>query len=108
MRVAKWGAILLTLLMGLANLGELAQSNETFKFVGPVLAVAAVIAVIGFASARPWGARAVIALGAINLVSAAGAAVAGLDGWPVAIVLSALAIVLTLVSAPRIGQTVTS
>jgi hypothetical protein len=67
MRVAKWGAILLTLLMGLANLGELAQSNETFKIVGPVLAVAAVIAVIGFASARPWGARAVIALGAINL-----------------------------------------
>jgi hypothetical protein len=108
MRIAKWAAIVVTLLMGLANLGQVAQSNVPLKIVGPVLAVAAGIAVIGFASGRSWGARAVIAVGAANLVIAVVAAIAGLDGWPVAVVLSALAILLTALSAPRVGQMVSS
>ena len=108
MRIAKWAAVVVTLLMGLANIGQLAQSNVALKVVGPALAVAAVIAVIGVASGRSWGARAVIAVGATNLVIAVLAAIAGLDGWPVAVVLSALAILLTALSTPRAGQMVTS
>jgi hypothetical protein len=108
MRTAQWAAIAVSGLMGLANLGLITQSNVGLKIIGPVLAAAAMAAIIGFATRRPWGAHAVIAVGAVNLLTSVAGAVVGLDGWPVGLVLSGLAIVLTAVSNPRDRKVVTA
>ncbi len=101
MAIVKWAAAAVTLLMGLANLGQVTQdTNLRWQVVGLVLAVAALVAVVGLVAGRSWGRTAVIAIGAVNLVAALVAAVAGLDGWPVAVVLSSLGIVLGAVCTP--------
>lgn len=46
------------------------------------------------------GPRAVIAVGVINLVGAVVGAIIGMDGWPIGLVLSGVALVLAAVSAP--------
>jgi hypothetical protein len=107
MGIAKWAAIAVTFLMGLANLGQIAQSNLSLKVLGPVLGVAALAAIVGLATRRPWGARAVIAVGAANLVLGAVGAIVGLHGWPVGVVLAGLAIVLTAVADPAARRVVT-
>lgn len=104
MSVVKWAAAAVTLLMGLANIGQVAQATAVgWKVLGVVLAAAAVLAVVGFIAGTSWGATAVITIGAVNLTAAIIAAVAGLDGWPIALVLSTLGIVLGAVytRAPR-------
>src|SRR4051812_11545282 len=106
MGIAKWAAVAVTVLMGLANLGQLAQDDLGLKILGSALAVAAAIAVGGYALRRSWGATAVIAVGAANLVGCVVAIIAGSDGWPVSLVLSALAIVLTAVAQPHLRREV--
>jgi hypothetical protein len=108
MRIAKWAAIAVTLLMGLANLGLIAQHNLGLTILGPVLAAAALGAVIGLATQQPWGARGVIAVGAVNLIAAIVGAVGGLAGWPVGLVLSGLAIVLVAIPDSDTRKAVTS
>jgi hypothetical protein len=98
--ITKWAAIAVTSLMGLANIGLIASSHLSLKILGPVLAVAAVISVIGLLTKRPWGTRSVIAVGVANLIAAVAGALAGVSGWPVGMVLSGLAIVLAAVSSP--------
>jgi hypothetical protein len=98
--ITKWAAIAVTSLMGLANIGLIASSHLSLKILGPVLAVAAVISVIGLLTKRAWGTRAVIAVGVANLIAAIAGALAGVSGWPVGMVLSGLAIVLAAVSSP--------
>lgn len=100
MGIAKWAAIAVTALMGLANLGLVTQHQLALKILGPALAAAAVGALMGMATDRPWGVRAVIAVGAVNLAGAVLAGVAGVDGWPIGLVLSGLAVTLAAVSAP--------
>ncbi len=100
MAVAKWAAVAVTLLMGLANAGLVLQENAGLRVLGPALAVAAVVSVFGFVSGKPWGAGAVVAVGAANLVCAVVGAFAGLEGWPLGLVLSALGIVLGAVARP--------
>ncbi len=101
MPIVKWAAIGVTLLMGLANLGQISQDlNVGWKVVGLVLALAAVVAVAGFVVRASWGTAAIIAIGAANLVAAIVAAVAGVDGWPLGLVLAALGIVFGAVYAP--------
>lgn len=95
MVIVKWAAIGITVLMGLANLGQIAQETSVgWKVLGLVLAFAALVAVAGFAARKPWGATAVIAVAAVNLVGAVIGAITGQDGWPVGLVLSVLGIVL--------------
>ena len=53
MRIAKWAAIAVTVLMGLANIGLIAQSNLALKILGAVLAAAAMAP----SSASPPGGR---------------------------------------------------
>ena len=108
MGITRWAAIAVTSLMGLANLGLLASSHLALKILGPVLAVAAVASVVGLLTKRPWGTRAVIAVGAANLIAAIAGALAGVNGWPVGLVLSGLAIVLAAVSNPGSRRAVTS
>ncbi len=98
--ITKWAAVAVTSLLGLANIGLVASSHLSLKILGPVLAVAAVIAVVGLLTARSWGTQSVIAVGAGNLVAAFAGALAGVSGWPVGMVLSGLAIVLAAVSRP--------
>jgi hypothetical protein len=102
MGIVKWAAVAVTLLMGLANLGQIAQqeSNLGLKIYGSILFVAAVVAVVGLVTRRSWGTRAVLAVGVVNLAGAVVGAIAGLEGWPIGLVLSGLAIVLAAVSAP--------
>lgn len=95
MTIIKWAAVGVTGLMGLANLGQIAQDvNAGWKILGLALAFAAIVAVVGIIARRSWGAAAVIATGAANLLAAILGAVTGLDGWPIGLVLSALGIVL--------------
>jgi hypothetical protein len=108
MGITKWAAIAVTSLMGLANIGLIASSHLSFKILGPVLAVAAVISVIGLLTKRPWGTQSVIAVGVANLIAAIAGALAGVNGWPVGLVLSGLAIVLAAVSNPGSRRAVTS
>ncbi len=101
MAIVKWAAIGVTLLMGLANFAQIAQDlNAGWKILGLVLAFAALVAVVGFVARKSWGIPAVIAIGAVNLVAAIIGAVAGVDGWPVGLVLAALGILLGAVYAP--------
>jgi hypothetical protein len=106
--ITKWAAIAVTSLMGLANIGLIASSHLSLKILGPVLAVAAVISVIGLLTKRPWGTRSVIAVGVTNLIAAIAGALAGVSGWPVGMVLSGLAIVLAAVSSPGSRRAVMS
>jgi hypothetical protein len=106
--ITKWAAIAVTSLMGLANIGLIASSHLSLKILGPVLAVAAVISVIGLLTKRPWGTRSVIAVGVANLIAAIAGALAGVSGWPVGMVLSGLAIVLAAVSSPGSRRAVMS
>jgi hypothetical protein len=108
MGITKWAAIAVTSLMGLANIGLIASSHLSLKILGPVLAVAAVISVIGLLTKRPWGTRSVIAVGVANLIAAIAGALAGVSGWPVGMVLSGLAIVLAAVSSPGSRRAVMS
>jgi hypothetical protein len=107
MGIAKWAAVAVTVLMGLANLGLIAQGNTGLKILGLVLAVAAAVAAVGFTTQQSWSASAVIGVGVVNLAAAIIGAIAGLDGWPVGIVLSGLAIVLAAVSKPGPRRAVT-
>jgi hypothetical protein len=108
MGIAKWAAIALTILMGLANLGQIAQNNLGLKLLGAVLALAALGAATGLATQRRWGARAVIAVGAVNVAASVVGAIVGADGWPVGLVLSGLAIVLVAVSDTGIRRVAAS
>jgi hypothetical protein len=94
MAIVKWAAIGVTLLMGLANFGLIAQDLTIgLKILGVVLALAALVAIVGVIARKSWGVPAVIAVGAFNLVGAIIAAVASMDGWPIGAVLSALGII---------------
>lgn len=109
MPVVKWAAVALTLLMGLANLGQVAQDSTVgWKVLGVALAVTALIAVVAFIVGANWGAAAVITVGVVNLAAAIVAAITGLDGWPVAVVLSTLAVVLVALYTPPTHTTVTA
>ncbi len=109
MTVIKWAAVAVTLLMGLANLGQIAQDTAVgWKVLSLVLATAALVAIVGFIARRRWGTIAVIALGAVNLGAAITAAVAGFDGWPIGVVLSTLAVVLGTVHLPASRSAVTA
>jgi len=101
MAIAKWAAVAVTFLMGLANAGLVLQENLGLRVLGSVLAVAAAASLVGLIAAKSWGAGAVIAVGAVNLVCALIGAFAGLEGWPLGLVLSALGIVLGTLSKPR-------
>ncbi len=101
MTIVKWAAVVVTLLMGLANLGQTAQDvSVALKVLGVVLGLAALVAVVGVLARRRWGAAAIIAIGAGNLGAAIIGAVAGVDGWPIGLVLAALGIVFGGVYAP--------
>ncbi|MFZ2013836.1 MAG: hypothetical protein WAV00_08450 [Nocardioides sp.] len=65
------------------------------------------MAVFGMVTNRIWAIPAVIAVGA-DLATALIAAFVGLEGWPVGLVLSGLAIVLAAVAGPRRTKPVTS
>lgn len=101
MAIARWAAAAVTLLMGLANAGLVTQDNLALKVLGPVLALAALAAVVGIVTAKQWGVGAVIAVGALNLLASVVAAISGQSGWPISLVLSVLAIVLSTASQSR-------
>lgn len=107
MGIAKWAAIAVTVLMGLANVGLLTQDNLGLNVLGPILGLMAVVAVVGSATQRSWGTAAIIATGAVNLVGSIVGAIAGFDGWPLGLVLSVLAIVLATLAQPGIRQEAT-
>ena len=95
MALVKWAAVAVTLLMGLANLGQVLQtSGDVVKAVALVLSAGAVVAVVGIVVNASWGAVAIVAVGAVNLGAAVLAGAAGVDGWPIGLVLSAVGIVL--------------
>jgi len=101
MAIVKWAVVGVTLLMGLANLGQVGQDiAAAWKVLGIVLATAAVVAVVGLVARKDWGTAAVITVCSVNLLAAIGGAIVGVDGWPVGLVLAALGIVLGAVYRP--------
>jgi hypothetical protein len=107
MAIAKWAAVAVTVLMGLANLGLITQSNLGLRILGPMLAAAALGAAASLATHKDWGTHGVIAVGTANLVATIVGAIVGLDGWPVGLVLSGLAIVLAAFASPGTRRVVT-
>lgn len=97
-KVARWAA-LPTLLMGLMNVGAALPAAETDTPVGVNLACAVVglaglIAGIALLRGVSWARAAVVAVGALNLIGAVVALIAGWEGAPIGLVLSVAALVL--------------
>ena len=97
-RVARWAAMP-TLLMGLMNVGAALPAAETDTPVGvnltcAVVGLAGLIAGIALLRRVSWAVSAVVAVGALNLIGAAIALIAGWEGAPIGLVLSMAALIL--------------
>jgi hypothetical protein len=100
MPIIKWSAVGVTLLMGLANAGLVGQQVDVaWKVLGVVLGLAALGAILGVLTRASWGATALVAVAAVNVVGAVLGAVADQEGWPIGLVLSVLGVVLGAVHA---------
>ncbi len=106
MPIIKWSTVGVTLLMGLANAGQVGQEVDVaWKVLGVVLGLAALGAIFGVLARASWGATALVAVAAVNVLGAVIGAVAGQEGWPIGLVLSVLGVVLggVYVSTARVA-----
>lgn len=113
MRIVRWAAVAVTVLMSLMNLGAALGSGDD-KLSAPILVAIAALAVAGFVAAiglalrTVWGRPAVLAVGALNLLGAIIALINGGDGAVIGLVVSALILLLGTLStdagsARRVG-----
>ena len=99
MRIIRWAAVAITVLMSLMNLGAALGSGDD-KLSVPVVVAIAVLTVAGFAAAiglamhTTWGRPAVLAVGALNLLAAIIALFNGGEGAVIGLVVSALILLL--------------
>jgi hypothetical protein len=103
MKIVRWAAVAVTVLMSLMNLGVVLGGGDE-RASALLIAVGAVLAATGFASAAglalrtPWGRPAVIAVGAANLVGAVVALIQGGQGAVIGLVVSALIVLLGILA----------
>ncbi len=96
MKILKWAAVAVTALFALMNLGAVLEPDlETpYRAVAAILGVAGVAAAAGLGFSQPWGTRAVIAVGALNVVMAITGLFTDQQGAVIGIVVGGLGVAL--------------
>jgi hypothetical protein len=99
MKILRWAATALTLLMTLMNLGVVfdSQQSDGVRVLGAAL-TAVGVAAVALAFGRRW-APAIVAAAAANLVAALVGLVAGWEGAAIGLALNAVIGVLAMVAA---------
>ena len=100
MKLLRWAAAAAVTLMSLMNVGAGTddQTSGAVIVLGVALGVAGLVAAFGLVRQLGWGAPAALAISAVNLVMGIIGATAGWDGAAIGIVVSAVGLVLTLLS----------
>jgi hypothetical protein len=100
MSFIKWAAVLVTALMGLMNAGLAFDSSHgiDLRLAGATLAALAVAAIVGLVAQRSWGTPAAIAVGLLNALIAVVGAFAGVQGWPIGLIVGGLGALLATVT----------
>ncbi len=101
MKLLRWAAAAAVTLMSLMNVGAGTddQTSGAVIVLGVALGVAGLVAAFGLVRQLGWGAPAALAISAVNLVMGIIGATAGWDGAAIGIVVSAVGLVLTLLSS---------
>ena len=100
MKIVRWAAIAVTALFVLMNLGAAVDPEQAdwVQVVGGVLAAAGMSAVLGLGFRRTWGRPAVIAVGALNVLTAVVAIVRDIEGGVIGVVVGSLGAILGMLS----------
>jgi hypothetical protein len=99
MKVARWAAIVVLILMSLMNLGAVTGDSTTaVKVIGVVVGVSGLAAVYGLIRRTPWGAMTALAAAGAFLVTSVIGLVVGWEGSPIGIGVSAVALILTAIA----------
>jgi hypothetical protein len=102
MKVIRWGAIALTTLFILMNLGAAFESEQAtwVRVLGVTLGLAGIVAALGLAVGRRWGWMAVACVGALNCLGAITTLVVGGEGFLPGLVVGGLGLVLGVLARP--------
>ena len=101
MKIVRWVAAVVLTLISLMDIGTLTDSGGAVavRILAPVLGVLGLVAVYGLLRRRRWGTPAALAAGAVNVVAALIALAASSDGASTGLAVSAVALVLTAITA---------
>ena len=95
MKIVRWAAAAVTALMCLMNFGAVFEaSSAPVAVVDAVLCAAGIVASVGLLRRASWGRPAVLVVGALNLVGGVIALVTEVEGAPIGIAVSGIALVL--------------
>ncbi|HEY5783870.1 MAG TPA: hypothetical protein VIT65_03750 [Microlunatus sp.] len=103
MRTVRWAAAAATILMSLLNLPFVVDDGgaglpTVVNWLISLLGVVGIASAIGLLRHAGWGRPAVLAVGAINLVGAVAALIAGMEGAIIGLVVSGSIVVLGLLT----------
>ena len=103
MRIVRWAAAAVTILMSLMNLPfavDAGGSNPppALAWAISLLGVLGIVAAIGLLRRAAWGRPAVLVIGAVNLAGAVAALIMGMEGAVIGLVVSSLIVVLGLLT----------
>jgi hypothetical protein len=107
MKVIRWAAVVVLVLMSLMNVGTILGGDDAppvAVVVGAVvLGLLGFVAAFGLARGLAWGRPAALAIGVINLIAAAIALAVGSDGAVIGLVVSALIVVLSFFATDAVA-----
>ncbi|HEY5978242.1 MAG TPA: hypothetical protein VIT41_01295 [Microlunatus sp.] len=111
MRTVRWAAATATILMSLMNLPFAVDNGgaglpSVLNWLISLLGVVGIVSALGLLRHAGWGRPAVLAVGAINLVGAVLALVAGLEGAIIGLVVSVCIVILGLLTRSGDGARV--
>lgn len=103
MRVVRWAAAAVTVLMSLMNLPFAADDGgagfpQALNMMISLLGVLGIVSAIGLLRRTAWGRPAVLAIGAVNLAGAIATLIIGMEGATIGLVVSSLIVVLGLLT----------
>ena len=103
MHTVRWAAAAATILMSLMNLPFVVDDGgaglpAVVNWLVSLLGVVGIVSAIGLLRHAGWGRPAVLAVGAVNLIGAVVALIAGLDGAIIGLVIGAVIVVLGLLT----------
>ena len=103
MRIVRWAAAAVTILMSLMNLPFAVDAGDSnpppaLAWAISLLGVLGILAAIGLLRRAPWGRPAVLVIGAVNLAGAIAALIIGTEGAVIGLVVSSAIVVLGLLT----------
>jgi hypothetical protein len=95
-KILKWAAVAVTALFALMNLGAVLGSDvdTPYRVIAAVLGVSGAAAAIGLAANQGWGKAAVVAVSALNVVTAIAGLFTDQQGAVIGIVVGGLGVAL--------------